>query len=284
MAPIPLSVLVVTKNEETNIAGCLASLVSHFGQVVVLDSESTDRTLALAQEAGAQIQSFHWNGRYPRKRQWAFDNIAFSYDWIFQVDADERVTPELITELAELFAAGPRHKAYTIRLDYFFLGQRLRHGQQIQKVVLVHRRFARYAPRDDDGLMALGDVEGHIQPVIDGSLGHLRAKIIHHDHRSLYDYFTRHNGYSDWEVRMRASGQRTGAESLSLGRRWAKGVFHSLGPIQPLAVFFYSYLWRLGFLDGAAGFHFAIARAFYYWQVQVKWREWRQQSATDRRQ
>lgn len=118
MGSIPVSVLVVTKNEAKNIARCLEAL-EDFSQVIVIDSYSTDRTCNIAREYGAEVVLFDWNGKYPKKRQWALSGVNIGYNWVFWVDADEVVTPELVQEIHKIFACGePRKSGYFVKGRY----------------------------------------------------------------------------------------------------------------------------------------------------------------------
>ena len=162
---------------------------------------------------------------------------------------------------------------YFVALDYVFLGRRLRHGLRVYKLVLFDRRRARYVERDDLDVENMWEVEGHYQPRIDGQVGSLQARMIHRDEVGLYHYFERHNRYSDWEAAVRSRGgigrddETQTARRSRLKRAFAKMPFRSLG------IFVYSYVLTGGFLDGRAGFHYAVSRSFYYWQIGLKMRE-----------
>src|SRR6059058_1100358 len=99
-ARVPLSVLVPVKNEAANLHDCLAS-VSFAKEIVMVDSESTDGTPAIAEAAGANVVQFVWNGKFPRKKNWALENVPWQHEWVLIVDADERITPELQREICE---------------------------------------------------------------------------------------------------------------------------------------------------------------------------------------
>jgi glycosyltransferase involved in cell wall biosynthesis len=262
---IPVSVVVMTKNEEANIAACLSTL-QDFAEVFVVDSRSTDETPSLAQALGARVVEFDWNGRYPKKKQWALENLPFSHDWVLYLDADEAIPTELADEIRDELQSGPRHAGYFVELDYRFLGRTLRHGQHVRKLILFDRACGHFAEYDDLDATNMWEVEGHYQPRVDGSVGELKTSLVHDDHDSLFHYFERHNRYSDWEAVVRAKGSPTNGT-----QRWPrpKAVFNAL-PFKPLAFFFHSYVIRLGFLDGRSGFHYALAKAFYYWQIRVK--------------
>src|SRR5438034_8490091 len=94
----PLSVLVPVKNEAANLGDCVVS-ISFADEIVVIDSGSIDDTQAIADRAGAQIVQFAWNGKLPRKKNWALENVCWRHEWVLIVDADERITPELQREI-----------------------------------------------------------------------------------------------------------------------------------------------------------------------------------------
>lgn len=262
----------MTRNEERDLPGCLASL-ERFAEAFVVDSNSTDGTREVAERLGARVATFTWDGKYPKKKQWCLDNLRFDHDWVLYVDADEQVTPPLADEIAALMERGPEHGGYFAGLDYVFLGRVLTHGQLVYKLVLLDRRKAHFVDYDDLDAVNMWEVEGHYQPRIDGTTGVLAGRILHADHDELYDYFARHNRYSDWEAVLLRKGKLVGAEEAQPGlRRIAKKVFNAL-PFKPLAFFLYSYVFKLGFLDGRAGYHYALAKSFYYWQVGIKTRE-----------
>ncbi|MBI1206299.1 MAG: glycosyltransferase [Azospirillum sp.] len=259
----------MTRDEAANLPACLAAL-TRFDDVFVVDSESRDGTPEIAAGLGAQVVPFRWNGAYPKKKQWCLDRLPCRYDWVLFIDADERMTATLADEIARLIAAGPRHVGYFVTGRPVFLGRRLRFGQANLKLCLHDRRRARFPDCPDLDIAAMWEVEGHYQPRLDGSAGRLTAPLWHHDEKPLYAWFERHNRYSDWEASLAESG-RLPAMANHEGRRrvFAKALFARL-PFRPLWVFLFGYLVCLGFLDGAAGFHYAVARAFYYWQIAVK--------------
>jgi glycosyltransferase involved in cell wall biosynthesis len=269
---IPVSVVVMTKNEERNIEACLRSL-ARFDEIFVVDSGSTDATCEIATRFGAIVRQFVWNGGYPKKKQWCLEQLPFSHDWVLYVDADERVTPPLVGEVEELATTGFGCAGYFAKLDYVFCGRVLKHGHRVAKLVLFDRHRGRFVDYDDLGAANMWEVEGHYQPAIDGSVSSLRGRILHHDHESLYHWFERHNRYSDWEAVLLLSGKLVhDREAQPPFRRIGKRLFERL-PARGLVSFVHGYILRLGFLDGRAGFQYALARAFYYWQVTLKARE-----------
>lgn len=270
--PLPITAIVLTRNEEANLPACLDSLRA-FAEVVVVDSASRDRTVEIAIRAGVRVERFDWSGGHPKKKQWCLERLALAHDWVMFVDADERVTPALVAELARLFAAPPDAAAFAVRSRPVVLGRVLRFGGYYRKVAVMNRHRCRYPVCDEAELRSGWDVEGHYQPAVAGRVGALRAPLLHQDSKGPAAWFERHNLYSDWEAEMTADRRRR-LEQSGEGRvrRLAKRLFHRL-PCRPLLIFLGVYVARLGLLDGRAGYHHAAARAFYYWQVEYK-RAW----------
>lgn len=275
---IPVSVIIMTKNEEKNIAKCLLS-VKDFDEVFVVDSNSTDRTCDIAREFGAAVVTFTWNGQYPKKKQWCLEQLPFRNDYVLYVDADEEASSELAAEIQELFQSGRKLAAgYFVAYDYVFMNRVLKHGHRMYKLVLFHREKGRFLDYDDLSASNMWEVEGHYQPQIDGETGVLERCMVHDDHDSLFDYFAKHNRYSDWEAVVRdRGGFRNLNESQIMIRRLQKKWFDRM-PLKWIVAFLHSYILKLGFLDGAAGFHYAFARSVYYWQIGIKMSELRKVS------
>ncbi|MFS2010029.1 glycosyltransferase family 2 protein [Azospirillum sp. CT11-132] len=288
MTAIPVSVVVMTRDEAANLPVCLPSL-ARFAECFVVDSGSGDGTPDIALSHGAQLVPFRWNGRYPKKKQWCLNTLPFAHDWVLFVDADERPTAELVEEIGRLMAGssadGPSHAAYWIDGRPVVRGRPLRFGCWNRKLALLDRRRVRFPEQPDLDVASMWEVEGHYQPEVAGTTGRLRQPMDHDDAKPLSAWFDRHNRYSDWEAALRADGRMERlidgepdiAPALSkrmcgiAGRRTQKRLFQRL-PGRPLWAFLHAYVLRLGFLDGAAGLDHALARAFYYWQVGFKMR------------
>lgn len=268
---IDAAVVILTKNEGRVIRRCIES-VADFVDVFVVDSSSEDETRAEAVHAGARVISFEWNGVYPKKKQWALENLPTSCEWVLFLDADEQMTKELSAEIGSALStpAIEKFSGFDVELDYRFMGKRLKHGHKVFKRILIRRSESRFLPVDDLAVSNMWEVEGHYQPVVDGEVGKFKHPLVHDDVDPLYDYFARHNRYSDWEayVANNPSSRMQAAQMRSMQGRLANGV-----PFKPLVFFIWSYILRLGFLDGRAGFDYAIAHAFYFWQINVKRRE-----------
>ncbi|OWT68969.1 MULTISPECIES: glycosyltransferase family 2 protein [unclassified Achromobacter] len=276
MNRIPVSVVVMTKNEERNIEKCLHALAD-FDEVFVIDSNSTDRTAELARDLGAIVVPFSWDGKYPKKKQWCLENLPFSHDVVLYVDADEEMTPPLAREIA---ANLPRFDKGAggafVGFNYVFCGKPLRHGHRVYKLVLLHRQRARFLDYNDLDVGHMWEVEGHYQPEVQGDTFVMKGRMGHNDHDGLFHYFDKHNRYSDWEANLRVKGLMNDPREANMGMRsLLKRVFQAL-PFKGLTVFLHTYVFHLGFLDGKVGLDYAIARAMYYWQIGLKSREVRQ--------
>jgi glycosyltransferase involved in cell wall biosynthesis len=270
---IPVSIITISLNEEANIEKCLKSL-ERFDEVWLVDSNSTDRTCEIAESMGAKVVNFDWNQKYPKKKQWAFENLPFANKWVMLVDADEEVPADFAQEIADtLERDGDKHAGYFFGFNYYFAGRMLRHGQRIYKLALMQHALTRWQEYDDLEVSVLGDNEMHYQPPVDGTTAVLNYRMIHEDEETLYHFFDRHNKYSDWESVVQYNGSYFRNEDAQpFLRRYLKPLFAKM-PFKPFIAFFFCYVWKAGFLDGRAGFDFAISRAVHFWQIQMKYRE-----------
>jgi glycosyltransferase involved in cell wall biosynthesis len=265
---LPVTVLILTKNEELAIESCIKSVQS-FHQVIVVDSGSTDNTKIIAESYGAQTVDFTWNRKYPKKKQWSMELSVIQNDWVLFLDADEIVSKELVEEINnELMSQNDENiVAFEIPILYSFMGKFLNHGHKVKKISLVNRKYCNFPVLNDLHVANMWEVEGHYQPIYQGRLGKLSSSLKHLDPDPLYDYFARHNRYSDWESELAVDLNL----SLSvLDSRSRQGKFFNRLPFKPIIFFIYSYFIRRGLLDGRAGFNYAVALSFYYWQISIK--------------
>src|SRR5258705_4648171 len=124
---VPVSVLIPTKNEEKNIVKCLDS-VSWADEVYVIDSHSADRTAEIACEIGATVVEFTWDGKGPRKFNWALEHVPWRNEWVMVVDADEEVSAPLREEIVDVIRDPSGNAGFLIPYHYYFLGRLLRYG------------------------------------------------------------------------------------------------------------------------------------------------------------
>ena len=268
MTPIPVSVIVMTRNEAANIRHCLTAL-HRFSEVIVVDSGSTDGTAAMAEAGGARVVPFNWDGRYPKKKEWCRRTLRLAHRWLLYIDADEIVTPALADEIAALMRRGPSAVGYMIEGRYVFENKAMRFGLRNAKLALIDRHRAYFPDCDDLAAPGGWEVEGHYQPVVNGPIGRLKACLLHDDRKPLSAWIARHEAYAAWEAHLRIRGAKAAVERHErYRRRWAKRLIRYM-PLQPLAAFLHCYILRFGFLDGTAGFRFAITRAIYYWLIAM---------------
>lgn len=228
-----LSVIIITKNEAENIRACLES-VAWADEIVVVDSGSTDDTLAICREFTPHVHNHDWPGFGAQK------NRALGYatgDWVLSLDADERVTPELHAQLVAAMQGGGAEGFYCPRLTQF-CGRFIRHCGWYPDYVL--RLFKRAKGRFSDDLV-------HERVILNGHAAKLSSPLLHYSYRTQ----------ADIERKVR---QYAGAAAQQM---FKEGRVASLldAPVRAAWAFFRTYVPRLGFLDGAAGFNIARMNA-----------------------
>jgi glycosyltransferase involved in cell wall biosynthesis len=274
-AKLPVSVIVAARNEEKNLLRCLEALRG-VGEVYVIDSQSTDATPEIARTFGAKVVQFHYPGGWPKKRQWAIENLRFEYDWIFLIDADEALTSELATEIRKAIE-NPAFNGYYISLRMHFLGRVLRHGDaSFWKLALFRRGKGRYECRLREQDASMADMEIHEHVVVEGPTSRLSSPLIHHNVESLSRYIQKHDEYSNWESRVLLQGESSATElppalfgMQAQRRRWLKKKLYAV-PGSPVVLFFYRYVLRLGFLDGVPGLIYCGFQAVQMFHTKAK--------------
>ena len=255
----PLSVIIPCKNEQHNISDCIASARQVADEVLIADSGSTDRTLLLARRSGpVRIIERHYvnSGNF---KNWAIPQAR--HRWVLILDADERVTRPLAQEIRQRLSTEPAEDGYWIYRANYFMGRRVRFsGWQHDRVLrLFHRDRGRYQGEYD-----------HAEVVIrSGRVGRLRHRLEHRTYESYDDYFERFQRYTTYQARRwHERGCRASVVRLALHMP---------------ARFLKSYLWQLGFLDGAVGLQIAMLSGFYSFMKQARlWELQQQQHAAER--
>jgi glycosyltransferase involved in cell wall biosynthesis len=274
---LPLTVIIPVRNEAHNLPRCLESLKA-VGEVYVIDSQSTDDTVAIAQSHGAKVVQFHYAGGWPKKRQWAMDTLPLAYDWVLLLDADEVLTPELVAEIQRAIQ-DPNTHGYYIALQMYFLGRRLRHsGASFWKLSLCRKGLGRFECRLQDQDASMADMEVHEHVVVAGATRRLSNPLIHHNVESLSRYIQKHNEYSNWEARVWLEANR-GRKSQEIQpslwgtqaqrRRWLRRRFLGL-PGSPFLFFIYKYVVSLGFLDGVPGLIYCAMQGIQFFHIKAK--------------
>lgn len=277
---VPVSILIPIKNEASNLPRCLAS-IAWADEILVVDSQSTDGSQQIAQAAGAAVHQFHFNGVWPKKKNWALENLPFRNEWVFILDADEVLPVGTAEEFERIVRSdGEGHSGYWINRRFMFMGKWLRHSYYPNwNLRLFKHRLGRYEQLVH-GATQSGDNEVHEHIVVQGSCGHLKSEMDHFAFPSVDVFVEKHNRYSNWEAALEVQGTRhqdahLQSSQVKLRRRLKQ--FSRLLPFRPTLRFLYVYLFQLGFLDGREGFYFARLHAIYEFLSVAKAYEMRKQ-------
>ena len=286
---VPVSVLVPTKNEEANLLECLAR-VQWADHITVIDSQSTDDTVLLAQANRAEVYQFHYDKSvgWPKKKNWALQHVPWRHEWVLIVDADEHITPQLAQEIKSVIEHGSeRHGArpgcgdgYWINRRLMFLGRWLKYGGWYPSwnLRLFKHRLGRYERIGVLGDTGSGDNEVHEHPILlTGDAGYLEHAMDHYAYPDLSVWIEKHNRYTTWEAHARDAKDAGAIRAKLLGstierRRWLKKQSRRL-PGRPIIRFVFDYIFRRGILDGYAGFVMAINMAWYEFMADAKYYE-----------
>jgi glycosyltransferase involved in cell wall biosynthesis len=268
-----ISVLILTRNEEQDLSGCLDS-VAWSDDVWVFDSYSDDRTVEIAQAAGAHLVQRRFD-TYAAQRNAAFDTVPFQHEWIFLLDADERLSAPLFAELRQAIADAPVSVAgFRLRRRDHFLGRWLKHAQTTPFYIrLVRRGRARYE-RDVNEVL-----------VLDGEVRDLAGAFDHYPFsKGLTHWIAKHNSYSSGEAKIvleqsfvADASWKTALFAKDFNRKHSarKALFYQM-PGRPLVRWAYLMFYRRGILDGRAGFVYSTLQAIYEYFIVLKTRELRE--------
>jgi len=265
-----ISVLILTKNEESDLPGCLES-VSWSDDIHVLDSFSSDNTVHIAKSAGASVIQRHFDN-WAAHQNWALANLSFKHSWVFYLDADERMTPDLARAVRAAVSDPADYVAFRVQRRDFFLGRWLKH---VQTSPLYLRLFRPEKMR----------YERLVNPVSlpDGPVGQISGFLDHFPFsKGISHWVARHNSYSTLEAKQiwenRQSNHPFSMVKAFTGKEFherrfqQKELFYRL-PARPLVKFLILYIGKRGFLDGNAGFTYAILQAIYEYMIVLKTRE-----------
>jgi glycosyltransferase involved in cell wall biosynthesis len=274
MSRVGLSVLVPTKNEQSNIAECIES-VRWADEIFVLDSYSTDDTTRIAEASGAHVIRRAFDN-YAANKNWALRNIRFRNEYLLILDADMRVSEELRKEIVNELSGPEAADGYYIPMRNYFNDVWLRRGGWYPNyhLRLFRHRLASFEHRI---------VHEHV--IVNGRVKYLRGDVYHFDRKGIEHFLERHNFYSTLEAieaRKTILGDE-GARSLPadpwsqgpLRRRFLKRMAYRYVPARPLVKFLWMYFLKLGFLDGRIGFRYCLLHAFYEYQINLKLEELR---------
>jgi len=273
-----ISILIPTRNEEQDLPGCLAS-VSWSDDVHVYDSGSTDSTAAIAARAGAcfvarppcSSQDF-FGGNEAEHKNWALANLPFKHEWVFSLDADERVTPELAARIQDAVRNPGDKVAFRIQRRDFWESRWLRHVQATSHYMRLFRPQKMHYAR-------------LINPVSipDGPVGEINGYLNHYPFsKGMAHWLNRHNAYSSLEAQQIVSNRAMNqpfslphaflSKDVNQRRVHQKELFYRL-PARPFLKFLLLYFGKKGFLDGGAGFNYAMLQSLYEYMIVLKTKE-----------
>lgn len=280
MKKVPVSFLVPIKNEEGNLPRCLSS-IQWADEIFVVDSQSSDNSIAIAESHGAKVMQFKFTGTWPKKKNWALDNVPFSNEWVFILDADEVLPPEFEAEVRQIVAGADASDivGYWVNRRFQFMGKWLKHAYYPNwNLRLFKYRLGRYEKLTESDT-ASGDNEVHEHVVVEGKTSRMSAEMDHYAFPTVDVFLEKHNRYSNWEARV-AQDEYEGKSASSIQdknvgmRRQLRVLSRSL-PFRPLMRFLYVYIWQQGFLDGMEGYYFARLHGFYEFLIVAKTHELR---------
>jgi glycosyltransferase involved in cell wall biosynthesis len=263
---VPVSIIVPIRNEAENLPRCLAS-VSWADEILVVDSHSTDGSPEIAERLGARVVQFDFSGTWPKKKNWALENLPFRNDWVFILDADETLPAEARDEFATAIANAGEIVGYWINRHFMFMGRWLRHAYYPNwNLRLFRHSLGRYEKLTDAPTNS-GDNEVHEHVIVRGPTAKLRCEIDHYAFPSVEVFVEKHNRYSNWEARVAVdrflSGSSRAISSDRVGSRRKLKLLSQRLPFRPLLRFLYVYIWQRGFVDGREGYYFARLHAVY---------------------
>ncbi len=281
---IPLTAIILTFNEEVNIQACLDSVCGLAQQIILIDSYSTDKTLEIAKNY-ANVEVFqHPFINYSDQRNWAFNELPVQNDWILNLDADHRVTPELATELKELFSKDIAEdiNGFMSSRRTIFMGKWIRYGGH-------YPTYHSILFRKGKGHCEERLYDQHFK--VEGKLQKLKGDIIDILTDSIQSFTARHNKWSDLEAYEQYQGSLKNNEGLIKAnitgnpiqqRRYMKNMYDKFPLfVRPILYFTVRYFLKLGFLDGKRGLIFHFLQCFWFrFLVDSKIYELRMKSKT----
>ncbi len=262
---LPVTVIVLTHNEELNLGRCLSSVADWVQEIVVVDCGSTDATVQVARKFDAKVVTHEFVNQ-AQQFNWALDSVPIAGDWILRLDADEYVLPELRDEIAEAIAVTPPEmNGFEMKRRMYFWGRWIRHGGYYPTWLL--RLF-----RAGKGYSELRAMDEHIV-VTEGRVDRLEHDFVDENHKKLSFWVDKHNKYATREaeeaLKLTTNGKlqmAKGSGEQAARKRLLKTSFYYKLPLflRAFLYFIYRYIFRLGFLDGIKGLVFHFLQGFWY--------------------
>lgn len=257
MKKIPLTVVIITKNEQQRIRDCLESVHSWAAEVIIVDDESTDSTREIAKDYAQRIlvRKMDNEGRH---RNWGYSQAE--NEWVLSLDADERVTPELQEEITQVLSDSPSYAAFTLPRKNFLGDYWLRWGGQYPAPQLKLFRKDKFKWEE---------AEVHPRAFLDGECGHLTQPLLHYTYRDFADFVKKLNNQTTLEAKKWVALHKVDPKKAN----YKMNLFHALW--RCLDRFVRTYLAKKGWRDGFIGFMIAFFASLYqiisyakYWEMQ----------------
>lgn len=277
-----LAVIILTYNEQANIAQALDSIVGWANEIFILDSQSTDQTLKIARQYNCQIAQNKFEN-YAKQRNYALDHLPINCEWVFFLDADEWLPGELKQEISELILASPEENGFYLSWRLIWLGRWIKRGYYPTWIL----RLLRYGKgRCEDRA-----VNEHL--IVEGKTAKLCNDFIHEDRKGIGEWIVKHNGYATREAKellnLRSSAEYQEIDARLFGtqaqrKRWLRyKIWNNLPPmIRPFFYFFYRYILAGGFLDGKEAFAYHFLQALWYpMLIDIKYLEMKIRHSSD---
>lgn len=264
---LDITAIILTYNEEVHIRRCLENVNQFAKKVYVIDCFSTDKTIDICKELGAEVIQHPWPGNQAEQFNWALDNLQIDTEWILRLDADEYLLPELVTELNEkLPSMGNGVSAISLSLARAFCGKVLHHGivNNIKIVRIFRTGRARYEKRMMDEHLS----------VFEGETIEFKYKFIDDNRMTIGQFTEKHNNYASREAALLLDAEYhlTDIANLSkdhgeeVEKKRAQKARYAKMPIfwRSFGYFIYRYIFKLGFLDGKEGFLWDFLQGWWY--------------------
>ena len=258
-----ISLIILTHEEELNLAKCLKSVEGLVSEIIIVDSGSTDRTKEIAERYGAKFVVHEFKNQADQFN-WALENVEIKGDWVMRLDADEEILPELKEEIKKkLESLGDEICGVVLKRRVYFMGKWIKHGCYYPTCLM--RIF-----RKGTGMSENREMDEHLI-LKTGKEVIFENDFIDDNRKDLTFWIAKHNGYASREARATLGKQVDSLEGSFSGsqaekKRWLKEKVYNNFPlfVRPFFYYIYRYIFRFGFLDGKEGFIFHFLQAFWY--------------------
>lgn len=265
-----ITAIIITKNEEKNIADCIRSIADFASRILVIDSGSDDATCAIAREMGAEV-SYHEFETHAKQRNWAIENLKITTKWILRLDADERFTPQLCRELSQEMArhADDDVNGFTVEAWLYFMGKCLKHGKGRKRKLIVFKT--------GKGVIEDRKMDEHTI-LLEGTALPIQEKFIHYDYKDLDSYVKKLNWYATREMQDYFDSRfpekafaESGSRQIQSLRSKKTAYYKAPMFLRCWLFFLYMFFIRGNCLNGREGCIYSFLYHLYYrWLVDAK--------------